>query len=253
MRLADNGARHRPPDIGGGPPRLSLGQRIDYELDGQSSSGNGDDSAGLADEGGVRFLDPLRRGNMARVRVTVTGSVPGYFTGWFDFDANGSWQEAGERIFSDLVVTPGTHDFSFLVPTTAATGATYARFRLSTVAGLSQMGAAPDGEVEDYRVIVSNPKPPVFSSLDTEHQRLAPPHDKSSASRNGLESPADVNRGRPLHGDSCPRDHARSPRSTVDVAPWSNSTVASTSWTAATVAGGPRAGREVDGMCGLGV
>src|SRR6185436_9660528 len=38
------------------------------------------------------------------------------------------------------------------VPTFAATGTTFARFRLSTAPNVRPNGAAPDGEVEDYRL-----------------------------------------------------------------------------------------------------
>ena len=173
VRLADDGARHRRAEDATGAPLLGLGQLVDYELDGQPSAGNGDDTNGLADEDGVRFLNSLRQGSVVRVRVAVSGSVPGYLSGWFDFDGNDSWQEAGERIFTDVAVMPGVHDLSFVMPAAAATGATYARFRLSTAAELSATGPAPDGEVEDYRVVVRRPKPPVTSFSRDNLQRPA--------------------------------------------------------------------------------
>jgi hypothetical protein len=36
-------------------------------------------------------------------------------------------------------------------------GLTYARFRLSTAGGLNPLGAAADGEVEDYQVNIATP------------------------------------------------------------------------------------------------
>ena len=61
----------------------------------------------------------------------------------------------GEQIFKDTPLTAGTNDLTVLVPEWAvATDQTYARFRLSSQAGLSVSGFAPDGEVEDYAVVI---------------------------------------------------------------------------------------------------
>ena len=54
--------------------------------------------------------------------------------------------------------TPPT-TITFNVPPEAVLGRRYARFRLSTVAGLSYTGLAADGEVEDYRVEIRQPAP----------------------------------------------------------------------------------------------
>ena len=49
------------------------------------------------------------------------------------------------------------YDFRLLFTVTdhAASGDTYARFRLSTAGGLAPTGLAADGEVEDYRVTIN--------------------------------------------------------------------------------------------------
>jgi hypothetical protein len=44
-------------------------------------------------------------------------------------------------------------------------GLTYARFRLSTAGGLSPLGAAADGEVEDYQVNIVTPAAPTISTV----------------------------------------------------------------------------------------
>src|SRR5205085_4224342 len=49
-------------------------------------------------------------------------------------------------------VVAGTNTLMFKVPTNAVAGATFARFRLSTAGGLSPVGEAADGEVEDYAI-----------------------------------------------------------------------------------------------------
>ncbi|MBM4461658.1 MAG: hypothetical protein FJ011_28525, partial [Chloroflexi bacterium] len=46
---------------------------------------------------------------------------------------------------------------TFAVPVAASPGASFARFRFSTQAGLSYIGLAPDGEVEDYAVTIAEP------------------------------------------------------------------------------------------------
>ena len=56
---------------------------------------------------------------------------------------------------SNLLVLTGTNTISFQIPATAKLGTTYARFRLSTQVGTNSFGPAPDGEVEDYKVQIS--------------------------------------------------------------------------------------------------
>ena len=145
--LKDNGARHR--IITG----LSLGNRIDAELDGKpSADAQGDDSnppGGTDDEDGVNFTSPLSAGSNATVKVTITGQ--GFLNAWVDFNGNGSWESA-EQIFSSVLLGPGPHDLVFSVPTGAKSGPTFARFRLSQQPELSPVGPAEDGEVEDYLV-----------------------------------------------------------------------------------------------------
>lgn len=137
-------------------PGLLLGNLIDAELDGQPTfDAMGDDNNNLADEDGVVFNQPLIPGLGATVTInaTVPPGMPALLNAWIDFNANGSWADPGEQIAVDVLVNNGPNFITFVVPPTSPTGTrTYARFRLSTVAGLSYMGAAPDGEVEDYAV-----------------------------------------------------------------------------------------------------
>ena len=44
-----------------------------------------------------------------------------------------------------------------LIPQTAGTSKTFARFRFSSSGGLSFIGAAQDGEVEDYAITITAP------------------------------------------------------------------------------------------------
>lgn len=140
---------------------LFLGACVDTEGDGQpNATADGDDiAAGTSrigncfdDEDGVAFgaaLIACQSGS-----VTVTASVAGELDAWIDWNADGDFGDAGEQTFSGQAVTAGGNPLSFTVPCTAVTGATYARFRLSSAGSPGPTGAAADGEVEDYRINV---------------------------------------------------------------------------------------------------
>lgn len=165
--LGANGARHAV------NPALRLGNRIDAEPDGQPvSTALGDDlvPAGADDEDGIRFdvpiipvpflgeLPVLPRDPGALVEVDVDVRTPGnlrpVLNAWIDYNRDGDWDDAGEQVFTNRVVTAGSQKLSFNIPATGvAVGFTYARFRLSTLAGLAPVGRAPDGEVEDYLML----------------------------------------------------------------------------------------------------
>ena len=154
--LADNGARHA--IISG----FSLGPTVRVNADGQPS----DDATGDDDEDGVTFdpTTPLLAGRKFKVTVTTQGIVDqvvsyGVLDAWIDWNQNGSWNDAGEHIITNAILTPSVLDsagaiaFTNLsIPGTALVGDTYARFRLSTTGGQLPTGEAPAGEVEDYLV-----------------------------------------------------------------------------------------------------
>ena len=114
-------------------------------------------------EDGITFVSPLVPGNKATISVTAHNAtgVPAVLQGWIDFNGNGLF-EAGEQLTSldfaptGLVVPNGglTNQLvCFTVPANASFtgGAAFSRFRLSTAGGLNFDGAAPIGEVEDYK------------------------------------------------------------------------------------------------------
>ncbi|MCX6268112.1 MAG: S8 family peptidase [Bacteroidetes bacterium] len=147
-KLSSNGARH----INTG---LRLGMLIDSELDGQpNATATGDDinPLGADDEDGVTFTSSLTAGQLASVQVIA--SAPGLLNAWIDFNKINAWADPGEQIFTNVVLTPGLNLLSFLVPSTAAPGVTYARFRFNLQGGLSFFGPATDGEAEDYQVFI---------------------------------------------------------------------------------------------------
>jgi hypothetical protein len=141
-------------------PRIYLGSLIDAEADGQPTiDAMGDDNAGVDDEDGVVWTSALVPGQMAT--VDVNANAVGFLDAWVDFDGDGTWTQADNQIFGSTPLGIGVNSLNFTVPPTAATGATFARFRFSTIGGLLPIGLASDGEVEDYQVAIKEgPKPP---------------------------------------------------------------------------------------------
>jgi hypothetical protein len=155
--LANNGARHTL------SPGLLLGAVVDAEADGQpTGAADGDDlnpPVGPDDEDGVVFISAMYPGLLASIQVTTVGS--GYLSAWLDNNADSDWDDPGEQVITDLLLLGGPTNLAFNVGP-GAPPATYMRFRFSSVQGLTVRNAAPDGEVEDYRVYIE----PLPSSLD---------------------------------------------------------------------------------------
>lgn len=167
--LSNNGARHT---LGSS---VYLGTCVDNDTDGQpNATATGDDTAsgtpvygtctGNDDEDGVSFTSALEVGTT--VTMDVAASAPCFLSAWIDFDQNGSWADAGETIFSGQALAAGINSLSFPIPVTATSGNTFARFRCTTDGAVLFIGAASDGEVEDYQVTISSGLAPVVL-LDT--------------------------------------------------------------------------------------
>ena len=149
--LSSNGACHV---VG---PGIRLGILEDAEINGQPNwNATGDDFSNQPDEDGVVFASALIRTEKAQIDVNVTGS--GSLDAWIDYNGNGSWADRGEQIFASQPVYSGTNSFQLWVPWNALPGRTFARFRVSSVGGLSFTGQAQDGEVEDYEVRIEDVK-----------------------------------------------------------------------------------------------
>ena len=144
--LSDNGPRHT-------VTTLKLGAAIDSEANGQpNGTATGDDVAGVPDDEDGVTIPTLTAGQTAT--VVVNSSAAGKVNAFFDWNNDGDFGDAGE-VIAELTVAAGNNNLSVPVPLGAVTGANVgARFRLSTAGGLTALGAAPDGEVEDYQVSV---------------------------------------------------------------------------------------------------
>ncbi len=131
-----------------------LGQTVDEEPDGiPTVNADGDG----ADEDGVTFLDPVVPGLSSRVQVRA--SQTGRLDAWMDFNHDGDWSDAGEKIFNSVVLQAGVNSLQIVVPQATNRGTSYTRFRLSRDGNLSPDGLALNGEVEDYRVEIVSQTP----------------------------------------------------------------------------------------------
>ena len=146
--LANDGARHIV------VPGIYMGNLIDAEADGQpNATATGDDLANLKDEDGVAFLGNWVAGQVTTVQVAV--STSGIVSAWVDFDGNGSWGDFGENVFAGAPVVAGTNVMVVSVPTNAAIGTTFARFRYTTLpVAMTFTGLVANGEVEDYALAI---------------------------------------------------------------------------------------------------
>ena len=146
----------------GGPshsiiPGFYMGSGVDGEGDGQPTpTASGDDVATSDDDDGIVFVSPLTPGQASVVDVTIHngGRSSGFLHGWIDFNADGDWNDAGERVFSNQRVVDGVNRLSIPVPAGATLGNTYARFRYGYGNAIGATGAVLGGEVEDYRVAI---------------------------------------------------------------------------------------------------
>ncbi|MDJ0838304.1 MAG: GEVED domain-containing protein [Acidobacteriota bacterium] len=135
-------------------PGLFLGSGVDADDAGQADAqAAGDDNDGLDDEDGVVFLSAIQ--GCLETLLQVTASAGGFLDAWIDFNADGDWLDAGERVFTAQTVAAGVNNLSFQTPCETVEGSSFSRFRYSTAGNLDMTGQATDGEVEDHQVTLS--------------------------------------------------------------------------------------------------
>ncbi len=94
------------------------------------------------------------------LQATNTLATTATLSGWIDYNNDGVFNNSTERALA--IVQPGSTNvlttLVFPVIPTGFTGTSYARFRLGTEAVvLNSVGAATNGEVEDYQVTINGP------------------------------------------------------------------------------------------------
>ena len=115
--------------------------------------------ADTTDDGVV--MPVLIPGQTATIKIIVSGQ--GYLQAWVDWNGDGDFNDIGEQIATDVEdggvddrsAESGVIELDILVPATATTGSTFARFRWSILSGLASVGSAPNGEIEDYQIASS--------------------------------------------------------------------------------------------------
>lgn len=164
---ADNGPRHTV-ETG-----LSLGVTNTADADAKLPNADIDD--------GLSFTSGVFAAFQSNAAITVTNTTgnTAFLSLWIDFNGDGFF-EASETILESQAVTQPTTTVSFVVPSAAQIGDTYARVRLSTDAAsvASPLGASPDGEVEDHVITVQgNPFTNLSNNLDVNGDGFVSPID----------------------------------------------------------------------------
>jgi subtilisin-like proprotein convertase family protein len=182
-------------------------QRGDAEIVTPLTAGAaGDDTNGLDDEDGIisANLTGLIAGQITTINTTVAGV--GYLSAWFDWNGDGDFADAGEKIATDLQDTDadGTVAVPITIPLTATTAQTYARFRWSINTGVGVTGFGSYGEVEDYPLTIQIPSTTDYSDApatygDARHTIVnsiylgTNPPDAETASKYSFNARADNN------------------------------------------------------------
>ncbi len=159
-----DGASSGPAHIIPASPSLYLGATIDAESSPVlQSDALGDDANGIDDEDGIVFSDAgtwTEGADGGSLTAEITGN--GYLIAYADFNFDGDFDDAGEMIINEAVIT-GIINYTFDIPLgTDLSGGQdiYFRFRLFKSAPFSPLtsynGITEEGEVEDYMVSVCN-------------------------------------------------------------------------------------------------
>lgn len=148
----------------GNPSHTLAGIRLGASVDADagllnSPAASGDDANNTDDEDGVTLTPLLPVGETTIVPVSVQ-NASGFLSVWFDWNADGDFDDAGEQMIAAQAVAVGTVNLNIPVPATAVIGPTFARFRVCTNNTAldncnTPRGTVQSGEVEDYQFRVS--------------------------------------------------------------------------------------------------
>lgn len=148
----------------GNPTHTLGGIRLGATVDADASllnnaTATGDDVNNTDDEDGVTLTPLLPTGETTIVPVSIQNAA-GFLSVWFDWNADGDFNDAGEQMITAQAVAVGTTNLNIAVPLTAIIGPTFARFRVCTNNTAldncnTPVSTVQSGEVEDYQFTVS--------------------------------------------------------------------------------------------------
>jgi uncharacterized repeat protein (TIGR01451 family) len=148
----------------GNPTHTLGGIRMGASVDADASllnnaTATGDDVNNTDDENGVNLTPLLPTGEITVVPVNIQ-NASGFLSVWFDWNADGDFNDAGEQMITAQAVAVGATNLNIAVPLTAIIGPTFARFRVCTNNTAldncnTPVSTVQSGEVEDYQFTVS--------------------------------------------------------------------------------------------------
>lgn len=142
--IQDNGARHELDNttyLGFNPPN--------GKYNGPNNSSFED-----PDDDGVGFVTTLETGLDSVIQVMTSNE--GYLNAWFDWNQDGDFEDNGEQLINQKLLTQGANTLIVRIPSDAVPGQTWARFRFSQQQVLESVGGSTSGEVEDYPVEITS-------------------------------------------------------------------------------------------------
>ncbi len=160
----NDGAMHVQADTDdNGEIDLRLGAEWDADLgDLQDIGALADDNNNFDDEDGINALLSATKGEDFELEIMVLEDAARTSTGqqlhaWLDFNLDGDWDDANEKIVTEPSAAIGSNSFTIPIPSDATVGYSYLRVRLCSGNDCAlSTGMAFDGEVEDYRILISD-------------------------------------------------------------------------------------------------
>ncbi len=142
---------------------IVAGNRLGATNTSEPARYNSPTASGDAGDDGVTF--PVLRRSVAATTTVTTAGAGGRLQGWFDWNGDGDFADAGEQVATNVAdngagdnnAAAGTIGVSITPPAAAVLTQSFARFRWSTTSGLNSTATASNGEVEDYAVTVFGP------------------------------------------------------------------------------------------------
>ena len=143
-------------------PGVFLGAGVDADSGSlESSNATADDNNQTDDEDGVVLVSTeILANSTIEIDVTATG-VGATLDAWIDFNGDGDWNDAGERIATDVGLVSGvTSRLVVNTPADVAAAGTQVAARFRWGAGsVDFFGPSASGEVEDYYFSVDGSQP----------------------------------------------------------------------------------------------